>query len=150
VFRACFNKFRKCASQEKHISRVRLEHVNGRDTRQSWGMKDEEFMADFCMVAERTLTEAEHRLFRFHFLLGADWKLCSRRLGMDRGSFFHEVYRIQQKLGRVFRELKPYALFPLDEYFGGTVRSFELRSNLLQMPLPVRPNALRPPLKKVA
>jgi hypothetical protein len=150
VFRACFNKFRQCVGQEKHISRVRLEQVNGRDSRQTWGMKDEEFMADFCIIAERTLTVAEHRIFRFHFLLGADWKLCCRRLGMDRGSFFHEVYRIQQKLGRVFRELEPYALFPLDEYFGGTVRTSQVKSNLLQMPQPARKNALRPPLKKVA
>jgi hypothetical protein len=29
------------------------------------------------------------------------------------------VYRIEQRLGRVYRELEPYALFPLDEYFGG-------------------------------
>jgi hypothetical protein len=150
VFRACFNKFRQCVGQEKHISRVRLEQVNGRDSRQTWGMKDEEFMADFCIIAERILTVAEHRIFRFHFLLGADWKLCCRRLGMDRGSFFHEVYRIQQKLGRVFRELEPYALFPLDEYFGGTVRTSQVKSNLLQMPQPARKNALRPPLKKVA
>ena len=38
---------------------------------------------------------------------------------MDRGTFFHSVYRIEHKLGRVFAELEPYALFPLDEYFGG-------------------------------
>ena len=39
---------------------------------------------------------------------------------MDRGEFFHEVYRIQQKLGRAFRELEPYGLWPLPEYFSGT------------------------------
>jgi hypothetical protein len=38
---------------------------------------------------------------------------------MDRGTFFHSVYRIEHRLGRVFAELEPYALFPLDEYFGG-------------------------------
>jgi hypothetical protein len=150
VFRACHNKFRECVNQEKHISRVRLEQINGRDTRQIWGMKNEEYMADFCRIAERSLNESEYRIFRFHFLLGADWKLCCRRLQMDRGSFFHEVYRIQQKLGRVFRELQPYALFPLDEYFGGTVRSLNVKSNLLSMPKPKRHNGLRPPLQKVA
>ncbi|MEQ1949057.1 MAG: hypothetical protein ABL995_17835 [Bryobacteraceae bacterium] len=61
-------------------------------------------------------------MFRYHFLLGADWKLCTRRLGMDRGNFFHAVYRIEQKLGRAFRELEPYALFPLDEYYNGPSR----------------------------
>ena len=38
---------------------------------------------------------------------------------MDRGTFYHQVYRIQERLGRVFKELEPYALFPLDEYFNG-------------------------------
>lgn len=42
---------------------------------------------------------------------------------MDRGSFFHDVYRIEQKLGKTFRELEPYALFPLDEYFNGTAKT---------------------------
>ncbi|MES1258384.1 MAG: hypothetical protein ABUS51_08135 [Acidobacteriota bacterium] len=135
---------------EKHVSRVRIEQVNGKDHRQAWGMKNEEFMADFCTIAERSLNESEYRIFRFHFLLGADWKLCCRRLKMDRGSFFHEVYRIQQKLGRVFRELEPYALFPLDEYFGGTVRSRPVQSNLLRMPSPRTHQSLLPPLKKVA
>ena len=115
-------------------------------------MKDEEFMADFCLVSRRTLDEAEYKIFRFHFLLGADWKMCCRRLGMDRGSFFHQLYRIEQKLGRVYRELRPYALFPLDEYFGGTVRkhSSESSGTILQMPVIRRGGPLRAPLKKAA
>lgn len=84
-----------------------------------WGLKNEEFIADFCLVSRRTLDESAYKIFKFHFLLGADWKLCCRKLNMDRGTFFHEVYRIQQKLGRTFRELQPHALFPVDEYFNG-------------------------------
>jgi hypothetical protein len=53
-----------------------------------------------------------------HFLGGADWRACTRALGLDRGNFFHAVYRIEQKLGRVFFEIQPYALYPLREYFG--------------------------------
>jgi hypothetical protein len=79
-------------------------------------------MADFCLVTRRALTEPEHQLFRYHFLLGADWKLCTRKLQMDRGNFFHSVYRIEQKLGRAFREVQPYALFPLSDYFHGPSR----------------------------
>ena len=94
----------------------------GRTRPSTWGRKDEEYIADFTLIARRHLTEEEHRLFRYHFLLGADWKLCSRKLGMERGNFFHAVYRIEQKLGRVFRELEPYALYPLDDYFHGALR----------------------------
>ncbi len=150
VFRACYNKFRECASAEKHISRVRIEQINGKEKKQTWGMKNEEYMADFCRTAERNLTPEEYRIFRFHYLLGADWKLCCSRLNMERGAFFHEVYRIQQKLGRVFRELEPYALFPLDEYFGGAVRSLPVKSNLLRMPPGRASKGLVPPLKKIA
>jgi hypothetical protein len=150
IFRACYRKFRYLAQQEKHISRVRLEQVlNGKEHRQTWGMKDEEYMADFILVTRRSLDETEYRMFNYHYLLGADWKLCCRKLGMDRGDFFHEIYRIQRKLGRVYRELQPYALFPLDEYFGGSVRKGLARvtPNVIQMPLRRR---LLPPLKKVA
>jgi hypothetical protein len=94
----------------------------GRQRPMTWGRKDEEYIADFYLISRRTLDEFEHRLFRCHFLLGADWKLCARTLGIDRGNFFHAVYRIEQKLGRVFREVEPYALFPVDEYFHGPSR----------------------------
>ena len=79
-------------------------------------------MADFCLVAKRTLDRDEHRVFRFHFLLGADWRLCCRQMKVDRGTFFHSVSRIEQNLGRAFARLEPYALYPLDEYFAGLIR----------------------------
>ena len=122
IFRICFNRFQRCVTQERHLSRVSLEPHMGRTRPSTWGRKDEEYIADFTLIARRHLTEEEHRLFRYHFLLGADWKLCSRKLGMERGNFFHAVYRIEQKLGRVFRELEPYPLYPLDDYFHGASR----------------------------
>jgi hypothetical protein len=122
IFRACYARFRQCASKEKYISRVSLEANPGRQRKSVWGMKNEEYIADFCLISRRTLSEYEYTLFKFHYLLGADWKLCSRKMNLDRGTFFHEAYRIEQKLGRIFRELQPYALFPLDEYFNGSGR----------------------------
>ena len=134
IFRICYNRFVKCATQEKRLSRTSVEAHMGRARPLSWGRKDEEYIADFCLVAKRTLNDFEHSLFRYHFLLGADWKLCTRKLGMDRGNFFHAVYRIEQKLGRVFRQLEPYALFPLDEYFHGPSRLTPLKERL---PMPI-------------
>ena len=86
-------------------------------------------MADFCLVARRVLDDDDHRLFRYYFLLGADWQLCARRINMDRGNFFHAIYRVERLLGRAFSELQPYALYPLDEYFGGTVRRGPARAH---------------------
>lgn len=83
-------------------------------------------MADFCLVSRRTLDEFEYRIFRYHHLLGADWRLCCRQLKMDRGEFFHAVYRVEQKLGKVFAELEPYPLYPLREYFNSVVQKHDM------------------------
>jgi hypothetical protein len=123
-----------------------LEFIPGPDGKLAWGRKDEEYMADFCLVSRRALDESEHQIFKFHFLLGADWRLCTRRLKIDRGNFFHSVYRIEQKLGRIFRELKPYALFPLEEYFRGAHCPAQ-RSTLGipgPSPVPIRPPVAAP------
>lgn len=138
IFRICYGRFVRCVTQERHVSRISQEPHAGRQRPSSWGRKDEEYIADFCLVSRRHLDESEYRVFRYHFLLGADWKLCARKLGIDRGNFFHAVYRIEQKLGRVFRELEPYSLFPLDEYFHGPARM-----------TPVEPGA-KPPVGRTA
>jgi hypothetical protein len=138
IFRTCYNRFRDCVANGGHASTVSLEFFRGKEGRRSYSRKKEEYMADFYLVSRRELDALEFRVFRYHFLLGADWKLCCRQLGIDRGSFFHTVYRIEQKLGRVFAELEPYGLYPVDEYFGGTIR----REPAQPLPPPV---ALRPP-----
>jgi hypothetical protein len=133
IFRACFSRFRHCATKEKYMSRISLEFIPGRERNFSWGRKDEEYMADFILLARRTLCEFDYKIFRFHFMLGADWKLCCRRMGIDRGTFFHAVYRVQQELGRVYREVEPYSLFPLDEYFYGSVRAAPVKPSRLSL-----------------
>jgi len=150
IFRVCYARFQYCATREKHMTHVRLAVIGGRVSRMVWGRRDEEYIADFCLVSKRFLEDDEYRLFRFHFLLGADWKLCCRQLKMERGVFFHAIYRIQQKLGRVFRELRPYALYPLDEYFGGATREDVSNQRPVVLEMPVRRQGLRPPLRKVA
>jgi hypothetical protein len=119
----------------------------GYEVNASWTRNGENFMADFYLIAKRALAEDEFRLFRFHFLLGADWRLCCRRLDIDRGTFFHTIYRIEEKLGREYRETRPYCLYPIDEYFGGTVR----RAKVITMPGKPEPKrVLRPPVRKAA
>jgi len=154
IFRACYGRFRRCVSKEKHMSRVSLEIISGREGRWSWGRKDEEYVADFCLVSRRALSDAEHTLFKFHFLLGADWKLCCRKLKMDRGNFFHAVYRIEQKLGRAYRELTPYSLYPLQEYFHGSMLNGPARKapgrSETSGPISGSRPVFSPPLRKTA
>jgi hypothetical protein len=134
------------------MSQARFEIIGGPERRAMWGRKDEEYVADFCLVSRRALNDLEYKIFRFHFLLGAEWRLCCQKLEMERGEFFHHIYRIEQKLGRAFRDVRPYALFPLSEYFAPVVKkdlSAEA-SRVLRMPKPKRQRPIRPPLKKVA
>jgi len=136
--------------KEKHLSRVSLDPCfSGKDRRYVYSRKIEDYMADFCLVSRRSLDDFDYKVFRYHFLLGADWKLCCRQMGVDRGTFFHAVYRIQQRLGRAFRETQPYSLFPLDQYFGGTIKKEKIAANITVMPeRTARP--LRAPVRKSA
>lgn len=151
IFKACYSKFRFCASKGKYLSKVTLELSSGVERRATWGRKDEEYMADFCLVTKRTLTAEEYRIFNYHYLLGADWKLCCRKLKMDRGNFFHAIYRIQQKLGKTFRELEPYALYPLSDYFRSLAPGAEVKNRKV---VPIRPAtpklSSRVPLRRTA
>ena len=73
------------------MSSAKLERIPGAVNGPAiYGRKNEEYIADFCSVSKRTLADSplELQIFKFHFLLGADWKLCCRQLKMDRGSFF--------------------------------------------------------------
>ncbi len=145
VFRACYNRFREYAAQGAGASTVSLEFCRGRDGQRTYSRKWEEYTADFCLVSRRFLADFEYKVFRFHFLLGADWKLCCRQMKIDRGTFFHSVYRIEQELGRAFAQLEPYALYPVNEYFGGLIHR-EPRPALepLRRPPPAR---VVPPLQ---
>jgi hypothetical protein len=120
------------------MSKVTLTFCAGKERQLTWVRKDEDYCADFCLLSRRMLTDFEYNVFRFHFLLGADWRLCCRKMKIDRGTFFHSVYRVEQKLGRAFREVEPYSLYPLDEYFGGTLRKSRALSpadNIMEMPM---------------
>ena len=128
------------------MSKVSLVPCKGKDRKLTFARLDEDYICDFTMVSRRTLTEFEYEVFRNHFLLGADWRLCCRQMKIDRGSFFHAVYRIQQKLGRVFRELEPYSLFPLDEYFAGESAA----EQVIMMPAPTGRQPVQPPLRRIA
>lgn len=126
IFRACYVRFRNCSMRD-HMSRISLLSLESGGTgrrgsrARTWAMRNQDFCADFVLTARRTLgvDSRAYQIFKAHFLLGADWKLCTRELKIDRGTFFHDVYRVEQRLGRAFREIEPYALFPLDEYFSG-------------------------------
>ncbi|MDE3168157.1 MAG: hypothetical protein KGN36_20310 [Acidobacteriota bacterium] len=124
------------------------EYLGTRGRGAAYSRKREEYMADFCLISRRVLDPADHQLFRFHFLLGADWRLCARRLHVERAVLFRSLARIERKLGKAFAETEPYGLFPIDEYFGGVVRDEAVHATV-----PVRADSagrLRPPIRRAA
>jgi hypothetical protein len=109
LFRACLRRYRACVSypdQQPYFS-----HKRGS------GFKSAEYAADFELTAKRALAgRIERDVFRLHMLLRGDWRLCCQKLRIDRGTFWHLVYRIEERLGRAFDAMAPYGLFPRD-YF---------------------------------
>jgi len=149
IFRACYARLREILSLECQYGQVTKHICSGPNRRVTFGMKNEEYVADFHLISLRVLTAQEHRIYRYHFLLGADYKLCCRKLGLDRGTFFHAVYRIEVVLGRAFAETLPFPLFPVEQYFRG------LHQDVLKMPrielkLPKGPKPLQPPVRRAA
>lgn len=120
VFRRCYERWRDIETAQIVCSSVTLDRQSAHATGQhSYGRPKEEFAADFFLVSRRTLVDHPllWQIFRLRVLLGGDWRLCTRQLRIDRGSYFHAVYEMEAKLGRVFHELRPYALHPVSDYF---------------------------------
>ena len=134
IFRACYNRFREFASQGAQSGSVSLECTHGPIGYRMYSRKREEYMADFCVVTRRALGEFDYKLFRYTFLLGGDWRLCVRQLNIDRGTFFHRLYHVEERLGRYYAELEPFPLYPLDEYFGGKIRKESVRARTAAVP----------------
>lgn len=118
IFRACYERYLLCQAEAAALNtRVYTERTAGRDSHRSYGRKPEEYTADFDLVSRRALDALEYGVFRLHYLERRPWRDCCRHLRLDRGTFFHAVYRVERTLGRVFRELEPFALFPPNDYF---------------------------------
>jgi hypothetical protein len=135
-FRSCYKRFRYCTEGGGFLR----------------GYRSVEFMCDFYLACKRALDPADWRTFNAHYLLGADWNLCARQLGIpcqthnDKKNFFEACYRMEAKLGRVFRELQPFALWQCADYFVEKARGAKIVPTPLKEPARYQP--LRPPLAK--
>lgn len=156
IFRICLGRFRSLWEAQGSPTRAMQDPTSGKpQNKPQRRITGEDYLADFVLIAKRALAKRPlgHKIFKFHHLYGAEWTLCCRQLQMDRGSFFHETYRVEQMLGRAFFETLPYGLYPLDEYFAGTVRAANTERSLLPLRKPQAVptgGPLRAPLAKAA
>ncbi len=118
VFRMCVGKYRELQRSEKWVSQVCLDGQQRKRKKWSWGRPHEEYCADLYLISRRRLTAWEWRLFEEFHLGEGTWRTLCGRLSVDRGQFFHAVYRLEEKLGRAYWETKPHSLYPISEYFG--------------------------------
>ena len=98
IFRRCLEYWQRCAVS----SLVDLRRL--------------EWRADFELLARRHLNHTHHRLFRWHYLLGADARLCAGRLGMSSVEFSLAAARVGDILGHLCANERPYAVYPIGSY----------------------------------
>jgi len=153
MFQACYQRFRRCTdwgwATRVTVDLSRLGSGTGkraprRAVRQA---TDQMYIADFYLISKRTLSEADWEFFNRVFLLGADWDLLQRmgKTSMTKATHGKNCRRIEEILGRVFRETEPYPLFPLDEYFGARPPG-STKVTAFPGTKPARYQPLRPPL----
>jgi hypothetical protein len=146
IARAVLRKFKECAVGDS-LHPVELDSVRQTGRRAVGFVRNKQnYCADVYLTAKRHLSASHWDIFRLYFLLGADYKLCGRRLGINRGMLFHAVYNIEEQMGRVWATLAPYPLYPCKNYFSVTDRPVDVSP--LPVPEPRYPNGqpLRPPL----
>jgi hypothetical protein len=120
VFNSVMGKFRYLAAGH-HLNPpvpIDLFLSGGRGKSGHSRMANQEFLADVHLVAKRTLDEADFKLFKYRYLLGADVKLCAARLGLEHQATVQRLEAIEVKLGEAFRTCAPYSLYPVSGYFG--------------------------------
>jgi hypothetical protein len=120
VFRSCLKRYKACAADRR--TRLSIRGWN-------FSRPAAEYRADLELLARRSLDELELDIFRLHHLGGCDWTVCTRRLRMSKGNFFHAVYRIEEALGQACALTTPHPLYPSTRYFGLAEQSSGLETD---------------------
>src|SRR5579883_1736066 len=115
AFRSCYQGFVECLALAERTASVSWEPCSGPKGGRTFSRKREEYVVDFLNVTEQNLDPEDYRLFRYHFLLGADCNACCEKLHMDPNKYFYSLYRIESQLGCALAEIEPYPLYPLRE-----------------------------------
>jgi hypothetical protein len=99
-----------------NLHSIRLDTLSRPQGRNARGIKGSEYKADVFLTARRALPDpVDWLLFRSYCLENRPWRECCPWLG--RGQFFQKLYLIEARLGLCFLEMRPYALFPVSQYW---------------------------------
>lgn len=112
IFRECLRKKQEWAyNQDYHFLTVNRHNGPANECPRL------EFSADMDSLARRCFAANPKslRLYREYHLQDSGWKSVARLLKLDRGNFFHLVYKVEAALGKMYFENE---LFPIDKYTG--------------------------------
>jgi hypothetical protein len=106
LFAPVYARFRHCADKQECLTQKNFEYQPGSgETAVTYDRKDEEFSADFVLIAKRHLEPQEIPALPLSFPARSRLEnSAAPGCTCPRGLFFHAVYRIQQKLGKAYRE----------------------------------------------
>ena len=118
IFRRALSSYWRLDTSLHPVRRVTKRGV-------AYSFPAQEYRADFELICLKLFTKNSMRwhVVRLHFLSQVPWKPCIAALEstlkrkVSRGEFFHEVYRVEAKCGRTLFQVRPYPLYPIDEYF---------------------------------
>ncbi len=114
VFRECLKKYHN------------LEHA-GTVTRRgaSAEMLETDYRVDFASICRKALSDLKQRMiWEWYFVADLSEPECIRIVNrkqqdasLHRRNFYHLAYKVEARCGKALWETRPYALFPLREYF---------------------------------
>ena len=137
VFRACLDSYHYCQASMGSPGAVQCERVGRAQGRCAIvaSFKRAEYAADFILLARRVLAfrPIEMAVFNAFHVDDLEWIVAVPRVNrllrqlrpprrprpLNRGSFFHAVYRAEGLIGAAILTTRPYSLFPPRQYFAG-------------------------------
>ena len=124
VFHACLTSYHHCEASMGSAGAVQYErvgHAQGRCAIVA-SFKRAEYAADFILLARRVLAHrpVELAVFEAYHVDGLEWRVAVPRVNrilhpprpLNRGSFFHAVYRAESLIAAAIVASQPYSLFP--------------------------------------
>jgi hypothetical protein len=143
AFRQCLDNYKAAAIRLACCGEVPVLELVGSGV--SAGIKRAEYVADWERIAATSLARGQQKLLRLHFIEERRWQDCLVPLDLDKGEFWHEAYRVQERMGKALAEA---GLWPVGSYFGG--RYVEVGLSRTHRGAPEVPQFSRPPLRAAA
>ncbi len=117
IFKQCYQKYRELRNTSLTNSHLSLEYLT--NAARFNPFKDRDFVVDFETLGGKGLCLEEREIFILHYIRGYPYYTICAKKGYSKYRYFQYIIRIEAILAQVFRSIRPYPLFPIDEYFSG-------------------------------